>query len=419
MELVWGQSNGAGVLDYVTGWYHKAAEYIQGTRVVVGFVSTNSISQGEQVGSLWNRLFQQFGVKIHFAHRTFPWESEARGKAHVHVVIIGFAAYDAADKRIYEYHNGNATVVGAQNISPYLIEGPDVAVASRSKPICNIPACAYGNKPTDGGFLIVEEEDREQFLTENPRARKFLRPLLCAEEYLHNIPRWCLWLVDASPGDILGIPGVRSRVQAVRKFRAASKKEPTRRKAGEPSLFAEIRQPKRRYVVVPQHTSENRRYVAFGYFPPSVILHNSCSCIPNATLYDFGVLSSAMHMAWVKVVCGRIKSDYRYSTRLVYNNYPWPESPSEKKVASVETAARTVLDAREEHLKAGATLAQLYDPVGMPPNLVKAHAALDRAVDRCYRSQPFSSDRQRVEFLFALYQSITAPLLPTRRKKRP
>ena len=418
MEVVWGKNNGAGVLDYVTGWYHKAAEYVQGTRIRVGFVSTNSISQGEQAGSLWNPLFQQFGLKIHFAHRTFAWESEARGKAHVHVVIIGFAAFDTTNKRIYECHDNKATLASVKNISPYLIEGPDVAVTSRSKPICDVPACEYGNKPVDGGFLIVEEEDRKQFLAENPGAKKFLRPLLCADEYLHNVPRWCLWLVDASAEDILANPGVKSRVQGVRKFRLASKKEPTRRKAQEPTLFAEIRQPTRRYVVVPQHTSENRRYVTFGYFHPSVILHNSCSCIPDASPYDFGVLSSAMHMAWVKVVCGRIKSDYRYSTRLVYNNYPWPDEPNTKQRAAVEAAAQAVLDAREEHLTKGAKLADLYNPLAMPAKLVKTHAMLDRAVDRCYRAQPFTFDRQRVEYLFALYEKLAAPLLSKARKKK-
>ncbi len=353
MEIVWGNGNGAGVLDYVTGWYRKAAEYIQGTRVVVGFVSTNSISQGEQVGALWNPLFQHFGLKIHFAHRTFAWESEARGKAHVHVVIIGFASFDAANKRIYECHEGVPTVTDARNIGPYLFEGPDIAVASRSRPICDVPACQYGNKPTDGGFLIIEEEDKKKFLLENPGAKKFMHPLLCAEEYLHSIPRWCLWLLDASAGDIRDIPGIKQRVEAVRNFRLTSKKIPTKKKADEPMLFAEIRQPHTRYMIVPQHTSRTRKYVPFGYFKPSVIVHNSCSCIPDATYYHFGVLSSAMHMAWVKAICGRIKSDYRYSTRLVYNNFPWPQEPSEKQRTAVENAAQTVLDARQETPRQG------------------------------------------------------------------
>ena len=419
MEIVWGKEKGAGLLDYVTGWYHKAGDYIQGTRIVVGFVSTNSISQGEQVGALWNPLFQHVGLKIHFAHRTFAWESEARGKAHVHVVIIGFAAFDTTNKRIYEHHEGgNITAVEARNISPYLIDGADILVVARSKPICDVPECEYGNKPTDGGFLIIEEADREQFLADNPGAEKFLRPLLCAEEYLHNIRRWCLWLVDALPADIRSFPGIKQRVAAVREFRLASKKEPTQKKADEPTLFAEIRQPNGRYIVIPQHTSEVRKYVPFGYFDPNVIVHNSCSAIPDATLYHFGVLSSAMHMAWVRQVCGRLKSDFRYSINLVYNNYSWPESPSEKQREAVEAAAKAVLDAREEFLKCGANLAELYDPLSMPPKLVEAHADLDRAVDRCYRGQPFINERQRVEFLFALYEKLTAPLIPPTKKKR-
>jgi len=389
MHLVWGESDGAGVLDYVTGWYRKAAEYTRGTGIRVGFVSTNSISQGEQVGALWNPLVQRFKLKIHFAHRTFKWESEARGKAHVHVVIIGFGALDSASKRIYDYEEKNATISPAKNISPYLVEGPDVAVVSRTSPISQVPDCIYGNKPTDGGHLIIEEEDREKFLAENPDARKYVRPLLCAQEYLRSIPRWCLWLVDASPTDIRAIVGIKQRVEAVRDFRLASKKAPTREKANQPTLFAEIRQPTARYIVIPQHTSETRRYVPFGYFDPEVILHNSCSAIPNATPYHFGVLSSAMHIAWVRVVCGRIKSDFRYSTNLVYNNYPWPEAPSAKQRARVETAAQAVLDARKKF--ADATLADLYDPLAMPPALVKAHADLDRAVELCYRPQPLTT----------------------------
>jgi len=317
MELVWGGADGTGVLDYVTGWYRKAAGYIQRTRIQVGFVSTNSISQGEQVGALWNPLFQRFGLKIHFAHRTFKWESEARGKAHVHVVIIGFAAFDTSNKRIYDYEENNATISLAKNISPYLLDGSDVAVASRTSPISQVPHCIYGNKPADGGHLIVEEEGRKRFLAENPNAKQYLRPLLCAQEYLHAIPRWCLWLVDASPTDIREIRGIKQRVEAVRDFRLASKKGSTRENARRPTLFAEIRQPTSRYIVIPQHTSETRKYIPFGYFDPGVILHNSCSAIPDAMPYHFGVLSSAMHMAWVHVVCGRIKSDFRYSTNLI------------------------------------------------------------------------------------------------------
>ena len=441
MELVWGETGSAGVLDYVTAWYRVAAEYIQETRIVVSFVSTNSISQGEQVGTLWMPLFQKYHLKIHFGHRTFAWESEARGKAHVHVVIIGFAAFDSSSKRIYDYASNKVSVATAKNISPYLVEGSDMAVVSRSKPMCDVPECQYGNKPTDGGHLIVEEEDRQKFLAENPAAKKYLRPLLCAEEYLYSIPRWCLWLTDASAADIRDIPGIKQRVEAVRDFRLASKKPPTRAKATTPMLFAEIRQPKTRFMVVPQHTSETRKYVPFGYFKADTIVHNSCSAIPEATFFHFGVLSSDIHMAWVRQVCGRIKSDFRYSTRLVYNNFPWPESATDKQLAVVEAKAQAVLAARAEFMNVGddvrslisksknqrlvtssptksSTLADLYDPLSMPPELVKAHAELDRAVEKCYRPEPFHSDRERVEYLFSLYEKLTAPLLPATPKKR-
>lgn len=413
MAMVWGETEGTGVLDYVTAWYRKAAEYIQRTSIGVGFVSTNSITQGEQAGALWNPLFQRFGLKIHFAHRTFRWESEARGKAHVHVVIIGFGAFNTTDKRLYDYEEEKVTVVAASNISPYLVEGSDVVVSSRGRPLCDVPACEYGNKPTDGGHLIIEEADRRKFLEENPDAKKYMRPLLCAEEYLHSIPRWCLWLVDASPADVRSIPGIKERVEAVRAFRLASKKAPTREKANLPSLFAEIRQPESRYIVVPQHTSETRRFVPFGYFEPDVIVHNSCSCVPDATPFHFGIISSSMHMAWMRTVCGRIKSDFRYSSNIVYNNFPWP-TPTTEQQARVEEKARAVLTAREPHLppRGLATLADLYDPNTMPRDLLRAHIELDRAVEKCYRPEPFHSDRERVEYLFRLYEQLTAPLLP-------
>jgi hypothetical protein len=419
MELVWGGTDGVGVLDYVTGWYRKAAEYIQGTRIIVGFVSTNSIAQGEQVGALWNPLFQRFGLKIHFAHRTFAWASEARGKAHVHVIIIGFASFDTTTKRIFDYDDERVVAASASNISPYLIEGSDVVVSSRSQPICNVPACEYGNKPTDGGHLIIEEEDRQKFLTENPGARRYIRPLLCAEEYLHSIPRWCLWLKDASPADIQNIAGIKQRVEAVRDFRLASKKAPTREKANQASLFAEIRQPTSRYIVIPRHSAETRRYIPFGYFEPDVILHDSCSCLPNATPFHFGVMSSSMHMAWMSTVCGRIKSDYRYSSNIVYNNFAWP-NPTPQQRARVEEKAQAVLTARAPHLppRGMSTLANLYDPLSMPPELVKAHGELDRAVEKCYRPEAFQSDRERVEHLFSLYEKLTAPLLPVTTKAK-
>ena len=419
MELVWGETDGAGLLDYVTGWYRKAAEYIRDTHIIVGFVSTNSISQGEQVGVLWNSLFQRFGLKIHFAHRTFAWASEARGKAHVHVVIIGFAAFDSTNKRIYDYESETVTVISAKNISPYLIEGNDTTLISRTNPICDVPKMSKGSQPTDDGNLIVEEADRQKFLAENPGAEKYLRPFLCAEEYLHSVPRWCLWLVDANPSDIRNIPGIKKRLEAVREFRLASKKEATRRGASEPGLFTERRQPSSRYIVIPRHSSETRHYIPFGYFESEYIVADSCSSIPDASLFYFGVISSLIHMAWVRQVCGRIKSDFRYSNKIVYNNFPWP-NPTPEQRKRVEEKAQAVLDARSPHLppRGMSTLADLYDPLSMPPELVKAHTELDRAVEKCYRPEAFESDRERVEHLFRLYEKLTAPLLPTTPQKR-
>jgi hypothetical protein len=418
MNHVWGNGPGVGVLDYVTGWYRKAAEYIKGTHIVVGFVSTNSISQGEQVSALWNPLFQTFGLKIHFAHNTFAWESEARGKAHVHVVIIGFAGFDLASKRLYEYDSENEQVTTAtvRNISPYLIEGSDLAIISRTIPLCNVPEIVYGSKPVDGGHLILSDEQKAEFVRNNPKAEKFVRPFIGSEEFINHISRWCLWLVDAAPQEIRAIEGLKKRVEAVREFRLASKKEPTRRKADSPAFFAENRQPSQDYLLIPSVSSEGRKYVPIGFISREVIANNLVMFVPGASLWHFGVLSSSMHMAWMRQVCGRLESRYRYSNKLVYNNFPWPEAPTAKQRDAVETAAQAVLDARKEF--AGASLADLYDPLSMPPALVKAHAKLDRAVDLCYRPQPFDSDRQRVEYLFALYEKLIAPLIPAPPKRR-
>ncbi len=420
MELVCGRVKGGGILDYVTGWYFKAAEYIQGTQIVVGFVSTNSISQGEQVGVLWKELFAHYRIKIHFAHRTFAWESEARGKAHVHVVIIGFAAFDTANKRLFDYqaNGGEVTVANVRNISPYLVEGGDIVILSRSKPICAVPEIVFGNMPNDGGHLILGEAEKADLLRKEPGAKKLIRPFLGAQEFINGAHRWCLWLKDASPAELRSLPEVMARVEGVRKHRGASRRETTHKLASTPTLFGEIRQPDSGYLLIPSVSSETRSYIPIAFMPKSVIASNLVLMVPKATRYHFAVLCSAMHMAWVRQVCGRLKSDYRYSNNLVYNNYPWPESPSEKQRAAVEAAAQEVLDVRAEFQAKGANLAELYDPLAMPPALVKAHAALDRAVDRCYRSQPFTNERQRVEFLFALYEKLTAPLIPAAKKKR-
>jgi hypothetical protein len=417
MDLVAHEIDGSGLLDYVTGWYFRAAQYIQNTRIVVGFVSTNSISQGEQVGALWNPLFQRFGLKIHFAHRTFAWESEARGKAHVHVVIIGFAAFDTNNKRIYECHEQKATATTAKNISPYLVEGPDRAIVNRGKPLCDVPKIGIGNKPIDGGNYLFTPEEKADFVKVEPKARQFFRRWIGSDEFINGIERWCLWLGDCAPDKLRRMPEAMKRVEAVRRFRLASKSAPTKKLAETPTRFHVENMPKGRFLLIPKVSSERRRYIPMAFMSPKTLVSDLVFVFPDATRYHFGILSSAMHMAWVRQVGGRLKSDYRYSAKLVYNNYPWPEAPSAKQRAAVEAAAQAVLDAREEYLSKDATLADLYDPPAMPSKLVKAHAALDRAVDRCYRSQPFTTERQRTEFLFALYEKLTAPLLPAAGKK--
>jgi len=409
MEIVVGDVKGTGVLDYVCCWYIRAAQYIRGTQIKVAFVSTNSITQGEQPGILWPLLFR-LDLKIHFAHRTFAWESEARGRAHVHVVIIGFGAFDTGNKRIYDYEDSHVTVHVVTNISPYLVEGSDAALQNREHPISNVPEMQFGNMPNDDGNLLLTDEEKRQLLQWAPGARTLVRPLLSAQEYLHGANRWCLWLKDVPPQKISQFDEVHRRVKAVRDYRAASKRAATKELAKYPALFGEIRQPTANFVLIPRHSSETRRYIPVSYFNPEFIVSDSCLFLSDASLFHFGVLTSAMHMAWVKQVCGRIKSDYRYSVKLVYNNYPWPTGATKKQRAAVEKAAQVVLDARAKYPTS--TLADLYDPLTMPAPLLKAHQALDRAVDRCYRPDPFPSDRHRVEYLFALYEKITAPLLP-------
>jgi hypothetical protein len=418
MSVVYGDVKGIGVLDYVSCWYIRAGQYIQGTRIKVAFVSTNSITQGEQPGILWPILFRRLGLKIHFAHRTFPWESEARGKAHVHVVIIGFGAFDVQNKTIYDYDSDrdSATIQPARNISPYLADGPDIALQNRSRPVSDVPDIQFGSMPNDDGNLILSDDEKEQLLARSPSMRQFIRPLLSAHEYLHGQNRWCLWLEAASPKIIRESEEIHRRVEAVRAYRSASDRETTKKLANFPTLFGEIRQPTTDFVLIPRHSSETRRYIPMSYFSPEYVPSDSCLFLERATIFHFGVLSSSMHMAWVRQVCGRIKSDYRYSSKLVYNNFPWPESPTDKQRHAIEQATQEVLQSRSAFR--GITLADLYDPLAMPPSLVKAHAALDRGVEACYRAQAFESDRQRFEYLFGLYEKVTAPLAAAAKRQR-
>jgi len=417
IDTIFHSTKGSGLLDYVTGWYLLAARYIQLTQIKAGFVSTNSITQGEQVSILWSELFKTYNIKIHFGHQSFSWVSEARGKAAVHVVIIGFSACDIKLKKIFTYDNPKSDFREqlVSNINPYLMAGDDIYISSRSHSLCKSPKISFGSKPVDDGNLLLTDNEKTDMLAKEPFLAKFIRPLLCNKEYLYNIKRWCLWLQDADASEIRNSSQLLSRITKVKAFREQSKKIPTQKLAATPSLFAEIRQPKSNFIIIPLHTSETRKYIPFGYFDASYIVHNSCSCIIDPTLFDFGVISSEMHMAWVRQICGRIKSDYRYSNNLVYNNFPWPQSPTEAQKTKVEAKAQAVLDARAAY--PDSSLADLYDPLTMPASLVKAHAELDRAVEQCYRAKPFTSDRERVEFLFALYEQLTAPLVPKQRKK--
>jgi hypothetical protein len=422
MDILCGHVKGSGVLDYVTGWYFKAAEYVKGTAIPCAFVSTNSISQGEQPGILWGELYGRHRMKIHFAHRTFPWESEARGKAHVHVVIIGFGPTDVPTKLLTEYDTDleHPTRAQASNINPYLVEGSDTVLAKRSTPLCPVPEIVFGSMPNDGGHLLLDEEVKAELLRFEPGAKKFIRQFLGAEEFINGIGRWCLWLVDASPSELRALPEVMRRVEGVKAHRLASNRQTTRALAASPALFGENRQPRTKYLLIPGVSSERRAYVPIGFLSPSTIASNLVNVVPNAELYHFAVLTSQMHMAWVRYVCGRLKSDYRYSAGIVYNNYPWPAKVTDKHRAAVEAAAQAVLDARAQYPTS--TLADLYDPLAMPAPLLKAHQQLDRAVDRCYRPEPFPSDRHRVEYLFALYEQLTAPLVaaakPARKGRR-
>jgi hypothetical protein len=425
MDLLFGQVKGAGVLDYVCGWYVKAAQYIQTVPIRVAFVSTNSITQGEQVGIIWKSLLDKYHVQIHFAHRTFPWESEARGKAHVHVVIIGFGVVPADRKTIFEYPDpkGEPHAIIARNINPYLADAPNVLLGKRTEQVAGGPKISYGSMANDKrkkdkglGNLILDAKARKALLTECPQIAPFIRPFMGSEEFLNATERWCLWLVDAPPGLIRECQPVKDRVEAVQEARSESNRPETRELAKTPALFGEIRQPKGAYLLVPKVSSMGRNYMPVGFVQPKVIANGSALIVPKATPFDFGVLSSGMHMAWMRYACGRMKSDYQYSSQIVYNNYPWPAAVTDKQRAAVEAAAQAVLDARAKYTTS--TLADLYDPLMMPAPLLKAHQELDRAVDRCYRPEPFDSDRHRVEFLFALYEKITAPLVAAAKPKK-
>ena len=418
MELVFGKkSPGTRKLDYVCAWHLKAAQFVRGTAARAAFVSTNSITQGELAGFLWPLLFAE-GVKIHFAHRTFNWSNEGRGSAHVHVVIVGFGARDFVGKRIFEYNdiNGDPRAVAAENIGPYLTEGGDFALRNRESPICDAPKMFFGSMPNDNGNLLFSDSEKGDFLRDEPQAKKFIRRYASAKEFINGIGRWCLWLVNAKPEEIRKLPLTMERIQKTREYRAASNSPAAKKAAKTPSLFFQINQPESAYLLVPRVSSEKRDYIPLGFLPPETVAADSTLTIPNAELYHFGVLSSAIHMAWVRQVAGRLKSDTRYSAKLVYNNFPWP-NPTETKKAEIEECAQAVMFARSQSRTS--SLADLYDPNTMPPILLHAHRSLDRAVDRAYRTKKFESDQERVSHLFALHRRITEPAIAAAQAKKP
>ncbi len=420
MKLVAGNIRGGGLLDYVCCWYFKAMDYIEDHPIVCAFVSTNSITQGEQAIALWTELLAR-GARIRFAHRTFAWDSEARGKAHVHVVIVGFSKALPVKCLIYDYETTKSEphAVEASRINPYLVDAPLLVIQSRTAPICDVPPMIFGSMPNDGGHLLLDAEERLMVLGQEPALKPWIRPFIGSKELINGIDRYCFWLVDAPVQVVRSSPILAERIKNVQRVRAASRRETTRELAKAPTLFGEIRQPNSRYIVVPEVSSERRPYVPMAFMTPNTIAGNLVKVVPRATNFHFGVLTSTMHMDWMRQVCGRLKSDYRYSAQLVYNNFPWPVDATKPQRLKVEEYAKAVLDARLPHLTMASTLADLYDPLFMPGDLLKAHQALDRAVDRCYRKEAFSGERERVEFLFQLYEQLTTPLAPSEPAKKP
>lgn len=418
MKKIFNKVKGAGVLDYVTAWYLKAAKYIQGTQIKVAFVSTNSIVQGEQVGILWQELFTNYGIKIHFAHQTFNWSNEAKSNATVSVIIIGFANFDIPNKKIFKYENiqGEAHEIKVKNINPYLVEGNDIVIEKRRTPLCNVPDISFGSMPNDGGNLILSEKNFLEIIEKEPILSNFIRQYMGGDEFLKNIKRYCFWLVDLQPNILKTSKILQERISLVKKIRLESNRETTKNLAKYPTIFAEIRQPKKKYILVPLNTSSTREYLPIGINSEKIIASNLVSIIESESKFIFGVLSSLMHMSWMRYTCGRLGNGYRYSNSIVYNNYPWPKNPTERHIKTIKEKAQKVLDVRAQF--PDSSLADLYNPLTMPPALVKAHQELDRAVDLAYRPQPFVSEANRMEFLFGLYEEYNANLFEESKKKK-
>jgi hypothetical protein len=447
-----------GTLDYVAAWFIKAGEYIStthpriprsgspgpiitsgddptprtlpaanlgmGVSPRIAFVATNSITQGEQVAQLWPILFDRCGLEIAFAHRTFAWESEARGKAHVHVVVLGLtrAEDEPKEKRLFSYDDIKGDPVESRHaaLSPYLFtctsDERHAIIEPAATQLFGGPVMENGNVAADGGHLILDAQERDAALRQEPAVSSWIHPFVGAHDLLHGHVRYCLWLVGCEPETINRSRFLSERLAAVRQFRLASTKEATRDRAGTPALFTERRQPTQgSYLAIPRTSSERREYIPISFLPASNIAANDLQIIANCTTYEFGILTSSIHMSWARITSGRLKSDIRYSAKFTYNTFPWPEADDKAK-DKVRALAQAVLDARAAH--PNATLADLYDVVSMPADLRKAHRDLDAAIDKLYRPAPFDSDRARVEHLFALYEKLAAPLIAAARAKR-
>ena len=414
-----------GTLDYVASWFITAGEYVKGSGARIGFVATNSITQGEQVAQLWPVLFGRCKLEIAFAHRTFAWGSDARGKAHVHVVILGLDRRKAvrAEKRLFSYPDINGEPEESRHaaLSPYLFDAgglsdPHLVVREESEPINRMRRLKTGVQMIDNGILTFKQDEYESFVATEPDSQRFFRKYIGGDEYINGFHRWILYLAESSPSNLRQLPEVRKRIRQVREYRASSRRPSTVAMAAYPTRVGVDERLSEPFLVLPNTSSERREYVPIGWLTPDVIANQKLRILPDATLVEFALLTSTMHMAWMRAVTGRMKSDYMYSVGVVYNTFPMPTKGAN--LSRLEPLAKGVLDARAAH--PGATLADLYDPDLMPPNLLRAHRALDRAVDRLYRRAGFASERERVEHLFALYEKICAPLrfqVKSKRKK--
>ena len=410
MDLVFGKDSKSRRLDYVAAWFYKTSHFICKTKIRAAFVATNSICQGEQVPILWNKVFSDFSIEIHFAHQTFKWSNEAKGNAGVHVVIVGFASFPIKDKVLFGYEKVNAEAHSriVNNINGYLAAGPNVFITNRGRPIHQYPSLFKGSQPTDGGYLILNELEKNHFIENNPNTSEWIKEYIGGAEFLRNKKRYCLWLKDCTPNKLNKMPLVLERLKLVTQSREQSPTKSVKAFAKFPTLFTQDRQPETDYLCLAEVSSENREYIPIGFLKKEIICSNKLQIIPKADLYMFGILMSKMHNVWTVYVSGKLESRISYSPA-VYNNYPFPNNTSDKNKEKVEAKAQKVLDVRLEFPES--SLADLYHPLTMPPKLVKAHQELDKAVDNCYRPQAFSNETSRIEYLFELYNQYTAPLL--------